>query len=163
LVDKGRRVLFVSPNGSDSLVAGLDDEGLLWHMLPGAVDIARTYVPLVARIEQHLNPTPPSGPRPPLRLALVTSPESKFLDDVGTYLRSNLMVNGMPLLGPNQTAYRAVALPSTPDLSSAVQVLRDFKPHLIVSAASHAFLTGVAPLFIAAAVRSARSCSRRGR
>ena len=145
LRDKGRRVLFLSANGSDSLVTPLDDDGLLWHVLPGPLDVGHAYLPLVARIEAYL------GLDSPLRVALVTSPAHRFLDDLGTFLRTRLTVGGRPLLEHDQTTYRALALPSqdrdpTADLSFAVAELRAFKPHLIVSAADQAFLGGVLPV-----------------
>jgi hypothetical protein len=151
LIDKGRHVLFLSTNGSDSLVTSLEDQGLLWHMLPGPLDVGRAYVPLVALVEQHLNRERTSDPRPPLRLALVISPENRFLDDLGAFLRTELEINGQALIQQDDTQYLALALPAydrnkAVDRSFAVEALREFKPHLIVSAADTAFSTDVLPV-----------------
>jgi hypothetical protein len=56
LQDQRRDVLFIHALGANSDLENLADDGLLWHMLGAHRDLAPIYVPLVERIEEHVNP-----------------------------------------------------------------------------------------------------------
>ena len=144
----GTDVFFISAFDSDSALALMDDEGMVWHLLPDSQEVAAAYVPLIRRIEDHINPEVDGG-RPPIRVANVVANEFTFLGDVGTYIDNKAVFNGASAFD-NRDANRYLRvnvdteiLVDDPDNSARIQDLRDFRPHIVVSSAGEEFITQI--------------------
>ncbi|HEU4579972.1 MAG TPA: hypothetical protein VFS67_17050 [Polyangiaceae bacterium] len=153
---KAAKMFFMSSGESDSsLGAALQDNGLVWEVLPGGTGLARTYKPLVDRTISFLQGKGTlSGPA---RIALVSAPDISLLADMGNALQSAPADGGITfndgksvLDNIRENNFFGTTTPSiiadkTADLSTKVDELLDFKPHIIVSTGASEFLTKILP------------------
>jgi hypothetical protein len=96
LQDQRRDVLFIHTSGPNSDLENLDDDGLVWHMLGRDRDLAPIYVPLVERIEEHVNPV--AIRTRPTRLVLINPYlDSFFGAQLAGPLSESLRINGAPV------------------------------------------------------------------
>ena len=147
-----RQVFFMSPFEADQALGTLDDDGLLWHMLPGGDSVALPYGPLLDRTVTHLRSTGSLGPDELVRVALVTADDVRMLATMSSALTDGILnVNGRPVLENSSDTFRAVTMQSSelasnpPDYTATIQLLRDFAPHVIVAAATDGFIDTIAP------------------
>jgi hypothetical protein len=140
-------VFFLSPLDGDSNLTAIQDDGLLWHMMPGGKAIAPGYLALVPLIEEwiHGERSLPEGD--PIRLALVSA-DDQYLDDIKDPVIDGLTFNGGLDVFDNEDNghYRQLQTDSTttvpqPDISDTKDALLDFKPHVILSIGSRESLT----------------------
>ena len=84
---KDAKMIFMSSGESDnSLGATLQDNGLVWEVLPGGTGLARAYKPVVDRTIAYLQGKGTlSGAS---RIALVSAPDISLLADMGNALQS---------------------------------------------------------------------------
>jgi len=154
---KGREanMFFMSSQESDSSLNALDDGGLVWEVLPGGSSLARAYKPVIDRTIAYLRTMGSLGSSDLARIAQVTTPDIRLLADISTTVQSDpptgIVFNGMSvvqnLLAEN---YLGLTTPSTAadasaDMSSQIDRLLEFKPHIIISAGSSEFLTKIIP------------------
>jgi hypothetical protein len=145
VVEKRKSVFFLNALSAPP-VGSIEPGDLLWHLLPSLSDLAPVYEPLLRRVEDYVNPAPPTGLRPPIRLALVVATDSLKLADFGETLSDQLTFNGKTALENGPEYYRRLGVSSTynssePDVSAQLVELREFRPHVIVSAAGPEFVT----------------------
>lgn len=140
---KGKDVFFLSPFESGSVLTTIEDDGLLWHMLPSALDLAPTFLPLVRRVEDFVRRSLEGDTRP-IRLALIetTYPTDA---DFGHYLDRNLSFNGSSAHDNAPEHYLRLKLDSDridtlPTSTTEFEVLRAFDPDVIVAAAGEEFV-----------------------
>jgi hypothetical protein len=95
-VSNQKDVFFLDFAGANGPMLTLADGGRLWHMLGDSVLMALPFVPLVERVEEHVNPGASSGAAArPTRLALVADPtHDGYHRDVSEMLRRTLRING---------------------------------------------------------------------
>ncbi len=141
---KGEDVFFISAFDSDSDLALLEDEGMVWHLLPDSKEVAAAYVPLIRRVEDFINPEVDGG-RPPIRVANVVSNEVTLLDDMGGYVGEKAVFNGKTAAENfSDNNYRRFNVTtSVSDNSAKIVELKEFRPHIVVSAAGKEFITQV--------------------
>ena len=96
LDEKNYDVLFLHPGGLTPEVAALDDDGRIWHMLGQDLDLAPIYVPLVERIEEHVNPAA-TRTRPTRLVMIVPSIGGFYGAQLPAPLSSTLRLNGRPV------------------------------------------------------------------
>jgi hypothetical protein len=140
-------VFVMSPLESDPTLATLEDNGLLWHVGPGADFIARAYAPLLTRVLSHL------AIAEPVRVATVTNSDQRFATNTLSTIRSPPAQHGISFNGGqsvfenrDEGYYLDVSITVEDDNPvSQVQQIIDFRPHVIISAASNRFLTNVVP------------------
>jgi hypothetical protein len=137
-------VFFLSPGESEPRLSSLEDEGLLWEMLPGSLELARPLLPLVTRIEEYTRRAQPSDEQRPIRLALIESNYPADAD-LGAYLDRHLVFNGAPPHENAPTYYLRLKLESdrvnaAATDTDAFDALRAFEPDVIVVAAGDEFV-----------------------
>jgi hypothetical protein len=145
-------VMLMSPLEADSTLVSLQDNGLVWQMLPGGSAEAVSYAPLVGRAVTHLigNGTLTSTDDT-VRIALVTATDIRFLQDVSNTINSTITFNGKTVAeNLNDGNFKSIGITSiyadkNADLSSQVQALLAFKPHIVIAAAADEFLTKMVP------------------
>ena len=147
-----RQIFVMSPFEADPALLALDDDGLLWHILPGGDSVALPYGPLLDRTVAHLRDSGNLGPDEPVRVALVTADDVRLLATLSSALVDDVLrVNGRPVLENSPDTFRAVTIQSTelssvpPDYTDAIALLRKFAPHVIVSAATDGFIDTIVP------------------
>lgn len=152
---KDAKMFFMSSFESDnSLGAALQDNGLVWEVLPGGTGLARAYKPVVDRTITYLQKKGAlSGTA---RVALVSAPDISLLGDMGNALQSapsdgGIVFNDKSVLDNiRDNNFYGTTTPSfyadkTADLTAQVDELLAFKPHIIVSTGASEFLTRIIP------------------
>lgn len=144
---KGKDVFFLSTFESNSRLTTIDDDGLLWHMRPSELDIARPYPSLVRRVEAYVNPTPEEGERRPTRLALIESVDPVHAE-VAAYLDESLTFNGkFTRENAPENYLRILHDPKRVAFTEVLQRLTEFDPDVIVASVGFEFVDGtMAPL-----------------
>jgi hypothetical protein len=145
-------VFFMSPFDADRSLVELIDDGLVWEMLSGGEQLAPTYAPLLERALEHLRGNGRLGPDEPVRVALVTAENVRMLSSLSSALTGGILeFNGHPARENSAEYFRAVSIASSvlaneaPDYSQAIQVVRDFSPHVVIAAAATEFVTTIIP------------------
>ncbi len=140
-----RHVFFMSALGSEQAVADLTDDGLIWAELPGGAALAPTYAPLLDLTIEHLHNTGALGDNEKVRVALVRADDYVVLAELATAVTSVIEFNGKSAQDNAPDYFRAFSISSAapatkaPDYSEAIQGLRDFAPHVVISAAASEF------------------------
>jgi hypothetical protein len=142
----------MSPFEADPALLALDDDDLLWHILPGGDSVALPYGPLLDRTVAHLRAEGSLGADEPVRVALVTADDVRLLATMSSALVDDVLrVNGRPVLENSPDTFRAVTIQAPelatvpPDYTDAIELLREFAPHVIVSAATDGFIDTIVP------------------
>lgn len=145
-------VFFMNALDADRTLLELPDDGLMWHMLPGGESVARTYGPLFDRTVEHLREIGSLGPDEPARVALVTADGVRMLSAMSGALTDGVLkINGRPARENSADYFRAVSItasavtPEVPDYTDAIELLREFSPHVIVALATDEILTTIIP------------------
>jgi hypothetical protein len=128
---KDKDVFFLSAFESDGRLETVDDDGLLWHVLPSLRQIAPAYLPLVRRVEDYVNPAPPEGERRPLRLALVESSGPAYAA-VGAYLDEQLVFNGKPARENGPEHYLRLSSDAGSSVAEELERLTSFAADVVV-------------------------------
>ena len=148
---KAANMFFMSSQESDSsLGVALQDNGLVWEMLPGGTALAKAYKPLVERTISYLQGKGTlSGDA---RIALVSAPDVGLLSDMANAVQNDpadggiffndksVTENGDNFLG---FTTQSIIANKDADLSSTVADLLAFKPHIIISTGATEFLTKI--------------------
>jgi hypothetical protein len=148
---KAADMFFMSSGESDSsLGVALKDNGLVWEDLPGGTALAKAYKPLVDRAIVYLQSKGwLSGDA---RIAMVSAPDISLLSDMANTVLSDpadggIFFNGKNVNdnGENFHGYptQSFIANKDADLSSTVNDLLAFKPHIIISAGASEFLTKI--------------------
>lgn len=126
-------VFFMSPLEADSTLTDpeLDTRGLLWHMLPEAVDLAEAYTPLIARTEVLVRERA-SIPSDPIRVAMIVLDEP-FLEDIANVITAKAKFNGKSV-GENlqDDNFLRINITAT-DTGNTLQQIQQFRPHIILA------------------------------
>ncbi len=140
-IDVASPPLFISPNSSDSTLTQLADRGLLWHMLPRAVDLA----PGFAALSHAALGTVAESP---VRLAMVVN-ELDAMKDVASELVTQLELNGKSLADNQRDGtllridVESALLTDEPDLGDALTEIAAFCPHVVLALAGAEFIEKV--------------------
>ncbi len=138
-----RSTFFLSTIDSDSTLTSLNDQGLIWHMLPGGAEIAVSYQALLARVAAFVKPTGD------LKVALVYTPDIRYLSDMRDYIDANVKFNDKSFLQnskagsagalDNYRSYSTKSNGSATDLGPTIAGLLEFGPDVIISLGSVEF------------------------
>jgi hypothetical protein len=138
------KTFFMSTQDSDPTLAVLPDEGLMWHVGPGADVIAWAYAPLLTRTLRHLAITGD------VRVATVAATDARFLATTQGTIEGPPAQHGLRFNDSSVTDnaaagnYRSFTVSIGEGASTAVaQQLVDFRPHVIISAAGPEFYTNI--------------------
>jgi hypothetical protein len=140
-----RGMLFVSPAESDAALAGLLDDGLVWHMVAGGREVAVTYAPLLQRTLDYLDV---DGT---VRIALVTASDIRYLAEMESTLEKTLEFNGRSVAQNfSDGNYKSISITSVytnpnANLGNAVSAVLDLEPHVVIAAAADEFLARMVP------------------
>jgi hypothetical protein len=145
-------VMMMSPAESDSTLVSLKDDGLIWQMLPGGGAVAVTYAPLVDRTVDYLvgNGTLTSA-SDTVRVALVTATDVRFLQDQTQTITDTVKFNGKSVADNlNDGNFKSIGITSVygnknADLTTQIQAVLNFKPHIIIADAADEFLSKMIP------------------
>ena len=147
-----RQVFIMSPFEADPALLALDGEGLIWHILPGGDSVALPYGPLLDRTVAHLRRLGELGPDEAVRVALVTADDVRMLATMSSALTNGILkVDGRPILETFPDTFRPVTIQSSelastpPDYTAAIELLREFAPHVVISAATDGFIDTIVP------------------
>jgi len=145
-------VFFMSPYDADRALAELADDDLVWEILSGGEQLAPTYAPLLERTLASLRQSGRLGASELARVALVTTENVSGLVAMSDALTDGILeFNGHSASENAPDQFRAVSIESSvlagapPDYTDAIQLLRDFAPHVIISASSTEFITTIIP------------------
>jgi hypothetical protein len=137
----------ISPYEQDSELAGLSDDGRLWHLLGATSDLAPAFGPLLKRTETYLrlnedflHLTPSVGGK--MRVAVVAANVASETD-----VRDALL--DLPELADFEVKpfqVDSALLSEDPDVSMLASNLFNFAPNIIVALAGSEFIEGVFPL-----------------
>jgi hypothetical protein len=137
------QVFFISVYEADRALVELDDDGLVWQLLSGGEQLAPTYAALLDRTVRHLRKTGELAEGEPVRVALVTADEVKYLSTVSRALTDGILqFNDRAALENSDGHFLALSIPSRPfaneaiDYSSAITELVNFRPHVVIDAAT---------------------------
>lgn len=126
---------------TDDSIVDLDDDGLIYHMLAGPRDLAKTYQPLIDMTITHLQHLGRLGPGPDYedaRIALVRAADSRFLNELSRAFETGVEWNGKSAANNAPGAFVTVdtqALSTdTSKLSATADAVLAFKPHIVVGA-----------------------------
>lgn len=160
-----RPALIASASMSNSTLAALQDNGLLWHMMGNSTQFVAPTAALVGYAEEYVNglrqqaydndtASPKTAEDPkvvPLRITLVDS-DNQFYHDVSMNLIGALRFNGKSALENaadgnfKQVAIESELTHSSPNVKPAIDSLTtDPRPHIIVVQARNEFIQGVIP------------------
>jgi hypothetical protein len=154
---------YLSPFGAEQNLIDLLDDGLVWNMLGPSTDQIPVYQPLLDRTLAHLRAQGTLGQDEPARVALVTARDVRAFSDLSDGLiAAPLTFNGRSASDNAPDHFLAVDITSashslsrlsgtdtiakTPDYSGAIQSLHDFRPHVVISAATSEFVDDIVPL-----------------
>jgi hypothetical protein len=148
---KAANMFFMSPLESDPTLSSMMNNGLLWYIGPSPGAIARAYAPLLTRTLAHL--TTAGALTGAARVATVVSSDERFASNTIETIRSSPTAYGIAFNGGNSVFqntetgnYLGLSITSSDTSNVAeVQSLLNFKPHVIISAATDAFLENVLP------------------
>ncbi len=165
----GNPVFFMSSNSADQVLALLQDNGLVWHMLGASRQLAATTVallksmaPVVQQQRQALwdsnGGQGPDDPSTPLRVTLVYSNYPQMVDMRNVLLTPDaahpealLTFNNAPATDPaNNNYFNEVEIDSaktvtSPVVTAATNALYNNPPHIIVAMATSEFPANVVP------------------
>jgi hypothetical protein len=146
-------MFFMSSQETNSTLDALQDNGLVWEMLPDGRSLGQVYAPVVNRTIAYLQNT--SAMSGTVRIAQVNTPDIPLLADIQSTVVSapptGIFFNNMSAVQNLQANnYLGLTTPSydsdkTADLSSQIQALLNFKPHIIISTGSLEFVNTIIP------------------
>jgi hypothetical protein len=130
-VSNQKDVFLLDFGGANFDMLRLDDGGRLWHMLGDTYLMALPFVPLVERVEEHVNPGASSGgAQRPTKLALVADPANDgYHRDVSQNLRAILRINGAPVDGAAPDTFLDVPIAAVATIPAQVA---EFEPDIVV-------------------------------
>jgi hypothetical protein len=139
---RGRRVFFLSPYESDSLLTNVRDDGLLWHMTGNSTDVGRAYLPLFERALEYVGPRTDG-----VRVALVDS-DLASQADMGAVAHDGMTFNGKLAQDNDARHYLRLRLESAlsnpgASVNDAFLRLLDFEPDIVVATGGTEFLLRV--------------------
>ncbi|HYO93724.1 MAG TPA: hypothetical protein VER33_04395, partial [Polyangiaceae bacterium] len=142
---------FMSPLEWTSALGTLQDQNLLWHLLPGGNNVGLTYAPLLARAEQYMRTQAQVPAEAPIKVALATAADERLLVDLRDSFMDTVKLNGVSA-PQSRTDGNLLTLSVTsgydvPDapLTDEVQAIIDFRPHIVVGATGPEMLTTLIP------------------
>jgi hypothetical protein len=132
-------VFFLSPVTVTESVATLEDDDKVWNMLGQPADYAPTYAALLKRAEAKVRATLDLDETQRIKVAMLTTPDA-FDSDLANKVAPLLRFNDDRTATTNQADknYQLFSLqgPAPQDIESKVADLVEFRPHIIISAAS---------------------------
>jgi len=133
-------VFYLSPVSVTSTVATAPDKDLVWSLLGQPSDMAPTYAALLKLAEKRLRKDRDLQPADKLKVALVTTTDA-FDTDLYEAVEPLLRFNDDQLaLDNSPDNYLPIKLDSAhPELDTNAQIIADFGPDVILSAASELF------------------------
>jgi hypothetical protein len=139
-------VFFLSPLEADSTLLGAPDDGLLWFLLPAALDLSPAFHPLLAQTEAYIRTQRDFTVDDKIKVAMVES-KTPFLTDMAEDLVASLKFNGDVTALQNQADgnFTRIIIDSdlevvNPDTSAARTALLDFEPDIILGLTSGEFV-----------------------
>lgn len=145
-------VMLMSPGESDSTLVSLKDNGLIWQMLPGGGSVAVSYAPLVERTITHLiGDGSLANAAEPVRIALITATDIRFLQDQSQTINDSIQFNGKSVADNLADGnFKSIGITSVytnknANLVSQIEATLAFKPHIIIADAADEFLTKMIP------------------
>lgn len=146
-----KQVFFLSPLVADSTLTQQDDDGLLWHILPSALDISPAYVPLLVQVEAYIRKQQAFAADTPLKVAMVEA-KTPFLSDIAEDLIETTIFNGKSVIkNENDGNFLRLRVDSeletpNPDLSAALTALQAFEPDVVLAMTGGEFVPTMAKL-----------------
>ncbi len=132
-----RKLFYLSPTAVTQTLIRDEPDGLIWNLLGQPADLAPAYAALLQRSEDHIRRVLALDPQEQIRVALVTTLDA-FDSELADSVRPLLEFNGKSS-EDNGASYREVTILPESDLVVEGLKLAEFRPHIIVSAASDAF------------------------
>src|SRR5690606_9736337 len=107
-------------DANSTLTSSLTDpNGLMWHLLAEALELAPAYQPLVDRTEALIRAelAIPDPDTDPIRVALVVADTNPFLNDLGNYIASNITFNDGKSASANGEDFQRINVDSVFDVA----------------------------------------------
>lgn len=142
---RARHVFFMSPLSAEQSLLDLDDDGLVWNMLPGGAALAAAYPALVNVTLEHLRNTGALAADEDARVAVVRADNIANLAETATALTRSIRYNGKSAAENAPMSFQAFSIISSDtgetasDYAPVIDALLKFAPHLIISAAGGEF------------------------
>jgi hypothetical protein len=138
LSDVNPDVLFVSPNSSTEGVADLEDDNLVWNILPNGEQVAIPYGPLLTRTIDYLHEDRGVPVGENIKVAVVFATDQRLLIDIKAALPDLLTFNGMDYETNRREGYlQEIEVTSsyqdpTAPLTGQIDAILEFAPHVII-------------------------------
>lgn len=135
-------MFFMSTQEADVSLERLQDQNLLWHMLPGGKSLGASYAPLLTRTLAYLSPSEPA------RVALAYTPTIPLLTDLAlaatdTPANGGITFNEVGVIENTDAGlFQQITMPASDE---QIDALLAFRPHVILVAAASDFLNNVLP------------------
>ncbi len=146
---KGRDndVFFLSPLEADSTLTApsVDPDGLMWHLLAPATELAVAYKPLMAHTETLIRNQQGLESSDPIKVAMVVA-DAPFLQDIANAIPSTITFNGKSVAANlNDQNFKTFNIGSAlegnaEDMTSVALDLRTYRPHVILAVTSSEFM-----------------------
>jgi hypothetical protein len=144
-------VLFVSPNSSTEGVADLQDNNLVWNILPNGEQLAIAYAPLLTRTIDYLHRVRgvPAGEN--IKVAVVFATDQRLLIDIKAVLPKILTFNNKDYDTNRSEGYlEEIQVTSSyedpdADLSGQIDAILQFAPHVIIEIGADEVYTSIIP------------------
>lgn len=144
-------VLFVSPNSSTEGVADLQDNNLVWNILPNGEQVAIAYAPLLNRTIDYLHDHKgvPAGEN--IKVAVVFATDQRLLIDIKAVLPKILTFNQKDYDTNKSEGYlEEIQVTSSyedpeADLTGQIDAILEFAPHVIIEVGADELYTSIIP------------------
>ncbi len=149
--DVNTNVFFMSPLDADSAVASLEDQNLVWNLLPSGKYVAPVYGPLLLRTIQYLQTSDRVMSGETIRVAVAVAPDQRTLGDIGEALEDILQFNGKTfdenLTDGNLLQINVISSYEDPDapLTAEIDAIMDFAPHVIIEVGARELFDTIMP------------------
>jgi len=144
-------VLFMSPGEADQTVAGIQDDDLIWTLLPSAEEVAVAYEPLLTRAIEYQIERGRIPEDTTIKLMIISAPDLPLLDELTVAVKEILVFNGKSYAeneaDGNAQVVTVVSSYQNPnaDLSADIDDIMEFAPHVIVALGADELFSDIVP------------------
>jgi hypothetical protein len=152
-IEENPNVFFMSPVDNDETIAGLNDNNLVWNILPNGTEISGIYGPLFDRSLAYLESSQRVPAGETIRVAVLVARDIRVVADIGANLRNLIRFNDKSYQ-ENDADGNLVRVDivssydesfATYDYTAAIDRVMDLKPHVIFALGADETFTRIIP------------------
>ncbi|HKY36439.1 MAG TPA: hypothetical protein VJN18_10895 [Polyangiaceae bacterium] len=135
---RASKLFYLSPVPVTKTLIQDEPDGLIWNLLGQPADLAPAYAELLRLSEQHVRRILDLEAAEPIRVVLVTTLDA-FDSELADSVRPLLQFNDGKSTTKNGGNYKDFTVNPSSDLAELGLQIAQFRPHIVISAASDAF------------------------